>query len=125
MDNKSKKKSKSNDKSVEEEVEDLETMEKVSYTYWKRESDNPFSNEFKPQKSDTNLDENKPIQTNTTGVTASAWNTAGTWEEKHLNKNKLEQFLNNGLHDKNLVFQNSFIIENFTGYTGDVKLLIY
>lgn len=124
MEKKNNSKNKDDSKS-EEEVEDLENMEKPSYTYWKRDTDKPFSNEFKPQKSDSNLVENK-TQTQTTNSTSnfgqpSAWNTAGTWEEKHLGKNQLELFLNNHLHSKNLVFQNSFVIENFSSYSGDVS----
>lgn len=58
-----------------EEIHDIENIEKPSYTYWKRESDKPFSNEFQPKKSDS-FNANQPSNQGTVG---SAWNKAGTW----------------------------------------------
>ena len=54
-----------------ENVENEENFKKPSYTYWKRESDKPFSNEFIPQKSITTIENNNKA--------GSAWNKAGTW----------------------------------------------
>lgn len=48
-------------------------IQKPSYTYWKRESDDPFSNDFKPTKSDDSIKEEHNSQY------GSAWNKAGTW----------------------------------------------
>lgn len=61
---------KDNDDSFEEENQ---KTDKPSYTYWKRETDKPFSNDFKPQKSETIITEN------TNQSLGSAWNKAGTW----------------------------------------------
>jgi len=54
---------------------DIENIEKPSYTYWKRETDKPFSKEFQPQKSDTLNSQQNPNQDNV----GSIWNKAGTW----------------------------------------------
>jgi len=62
-------------KKNEDIVDDNENIEKPSYTYWKRESDKPFSNEFVPQKSNSNID---GLDNNNNSV-GSAWNKAGTW----------------------------------------------
>jgi len=62
-------------KKNEDIVDDNENIEKPSYTYWKRESDKPFSNEFVPQKSNSNID---GLDNNKNSV-GSAWNKAGTW----------------------------------------------
>lgn len=56
--------------------DDLEKIEKPSYTYWKRESDQPFSKDFIPQKSQSSLAQQEANSTSTVG---SAWNKAGTW----------------------------------------------
>ena len=98
------------DESLEEEIK----IEKPSYTYWKRESDKPFSNDFKPQISQPVVVEN----TNT--HVGSAWNKAGTWEEKHLTKNQLENFFAESLKNKS-PFADTFAIEKITSYTGDVS----
>ena len=102
-----------NEESFEEEVE------KPSYTYWKRESDTPFSNDFKPQKSETVLSDNTKISSG--NANASVWNTAGTWEEKHLTKTQLEDFFNESLK-KNQNFNDTFVIDQITSYSGDVRL---
>lgn len=55
--------------------EEVENIDKPSYTYWKRESDKPFSTEFQPQKLaslNSQQDTNQP-------TVGSAWNKAGTW----------------------------------------------
>jgi hypothetical protein len=93
-----------------------ETIEKASYTYWKRESDKPFSNEFKPQKSDPNLSENSQ----NSGNFGSAWNRAGTWEEKHLTKIQLEEFFNKSLKNKIRVLGDSLSFTKISNYSGDV-----
>ena len=57
--------------------EENENLEKPSYTYWKRESDKPFSNEFTPQKSDLSIENDSKLDNN--NKAGSAWNKAGTW----------------------------------------------
>ncbi len=64
-----------NNQKNDNNIEEVETNEKPSYTYWKRESDKPFSNEFQPQKSN-NLNSQENSNQSTVG---SAWNKAGTW----------------------------------------------
>jgi hypothetical protein len=54
--------------------EEIESIEKPSYTYWKRETDKPFSTEFTPQRSNSNIQ-----QENCQSSVGSAWNRAGTW----------------------------------------------
>lgn len=98
--------------------EETENIEKPSYTYWKRESDNPFSNEFKPQKSDSNLSDNSQTSNNL----GSAWNSAGTWEEKHLTKNQLEEYINKSLQAKPRSIADSISLDKISSYTGDVWL---
>lgn len=110
-----------NDKKEANDSSDEELGEsKPSYTYWKRESDNPFSNDFKPQKSDTNLDN----QNDNTSNYGSAWNKAGTWEEKHLTKKQMEEFFNDLVDKKNCLFSNSFRIKKVSNYSGDVRFRI-
>jgi hypothetical protein len=86
---------------------------KPSYTYWKRDTDTPFSDQFKPTKAE----ETKNITNGTTSF-GSAWNTAGTWEEKHLKASQVEEFMNSKIKDK--VFDDLFVISEFTNYSGDV-----
>jgi len=62
-----------NSKKNEENNEDIENIEKPSYTYWKRETDKPFSQEFTPQRTNSNIQENNQ------NAVGSAWNKAGTW----------------------------------------------
>ena len=60
-------------KDIDNKSENL-SVEKASYTYWKREHDDPFSQNFRPQKSDGEIN----VQSNANNF-GSAWNTAGTW----------------------------------------------
>lgn len=103
-----------NDDSVEEEVEKID---KPSYTYWKREHDKPFSNDFAPQKSNPVVSET----TNQTGNYGSAWNKAGTWEEKHLNKNQFEDFFNQSIKKNKLNINDYCILDGVSSYSGDVR----
>lgn len=47
----------------------------------------------KPQKVESDTSNSSPSKSNGTG--ASAWNTIGTWEEKHFDKNDLKEHLQN------------------------------
>jgi hypothetical protein len=102
--------------------EENENIEKPSYTYWKRESDTPFSENFKPQKSDSNLSDSSQNSSNNFG---SAWNRAGTWEEKHLTKTQIEEFFNKSLKNKCRSIGDSLVIEKISNYSGDVRLSNY
>ncbi len=100
--------------------EEVENMEKPSYTYWKRETDTPFSNDFKPQKSDSNVSEDTQ---NSAGNFGSAWNRAGTWEEKHLTNIQLEEFFNKSLRNKTRLVGDSLSIDKVSSFTGDVIIV--
>jgi hypothetical protein len=112
---KSKSKTKKNENNSSDEEIDIK---KPSYTYWKRESDQPFSNDFKPQKSDpVVVSSDTTISTNNYG---SAWNKAGTWEEKHLTKNQLEDYFNQSIKSKTLAIKDCCTVDNISSYSGDV-----
>jgi len=98
----------------------VDDIENVSYTYWKRESDTPFSNQFVPQKSNPNLVEDASKNTNTNY--GSVWNKAGTWEEKHFTKNQIEQFINSNLSEKSIEFENYISLDKISSFSGDVNL---
>jgi len=110
--------------SENKKIENEENFQKPSYTYWKRESDKPFSNEFVPQKSNPAIDANNN-QTESNTKTGSAWNKAGTWEEKHFNKNQIEEFFNKSFNNSNKKFNEIFKIEKIGSYSGDVILFLF
>ena len=85
------------------------------YGYWKREGDLINNDVFKPTKVE-NLETIKNEDKKTS--LGSAWNTAGTWEEKHYKKNQIEDFFNTNLEKKDF---GSFIISGISGYKGDVR----
>lgn len=76
MENNKEKKTDTSETKENPDTENLENFQKPSYTYWKRESDKPFSNEFTPQKSNE-LIQNE--ENNKNNIAGSAWNKAGTW----------------------------------------------
>lgn len=114
------------DKDIHEEEpieDDLDTVKKPSYTYWKRESDQPFSKDFIPQKNDQII---QPVIENSDNKNfGSAWNTAGTWEEKHLLKNIIEDFFNNSIQKSKKIFKDSFTIVSMSEYLGDVSYYLF
>lgn len=87
------------------------------YGYWKREGDLINNDKFKPTKvenlSTIKNEDKKESQ-------GSAWNSAGTWEEKHYKKNQIEDYFNSNISKKN--FKN-FEITKMSGYKGDVSLI--
>ena len=48
----------------------------------------------------------------------SAWNTAGTWEEKHYKKPQLEEYFNSVIESKQF---EGFSIIKFSNFSGDVS----
>ena len=58
---------------------------------------------------------------NTDNKNGSAWNKAGTWEEKHFKKNQIEEFFNKTLKDSCKKFGDIFMIEKIGAYSGDVN----
>ncbi len=90
-----------------------EEIEKPSYTYWKRESDMKADHKgFTPQQTNQKVDENP-------NKIGSAWNKAGTWEEKKLTKKQIEDFFNDYVKKNKKIYKNSFYFDEFSGYSGD------
>ena len=54
----------------------------------------------------------------------SAWNTAGTWEEKKLNKNQVEEYFNKKMKETPFEYKNAFKLSNISGFSGDVRIII-
>jgi hypothetical protein len=102
-----------NDSSKRKNSED--EIEKPSYTYWKRDSDVKADHKgFSPQQTNEKVD----INTNTNKI-GSAWNKAGTWEEKKLTKKQIEDFFNDYVKKNKKIYKNSFYFDEFSGYSGD------
>ena len=95
----------------------------VSYTYWKRDSDIKADHKgFQPEKvTNPQVVNNIPPQSNQIG---SAWNKAGTWEEKKITKNQLESFFNDYIKKNKKEYKDAFIFDEFTNYSGDVSQIV-
>ena len=94
----------------------------VSYTYWKRESDIKADHKgFQPEKVTSPQPANNPQETNQMG---SAWNKAGTWEEKKVMKKQLESFFNEYIAKNKKEYKNAFYLEEFSDYKGDVRIIL-
>ncbi len=93
-------------------------LQNISYTYWKRDSDKNSLNEYNPQKRNTNA-----IEESSKNHLGSVWNKAGTWEEKHLTKIQVEEFLNSKLSEKSLKIENSIKLDKISSYIGDVFII--
>ena len=108
----------------EENIDDLENVK--GYGYWKREGDLKDRDQFIPKPLDNKTNsknENLTLQNKPSG---SAWNTAGTWEEKHYNKNKITEFFNSYFKQSKFNIDNqvgNFFIKDFSGdvYTFFVR----
>ena len=101
-----------------------EELGEVSYTYWKRESDIQADHKgFQPEKvTSQQVVENTQPQTNQIG---SAWNKAGTWEEKKVNKTQIESFFNEYITKNKKEYKSAFFLSEFYNYSGDVSIYIY
>ena len=101
-----------------------EELENVSYTYWKRESDLQADHKgFQPEK----VTNPSPASTNTpqtqqSGI-GSAWNKAGTWEEKKVTKSQLESFFNEYITKNKKEYKDAFYFDEFSNFSGDVRKL--
>ena len=95
-----------------------EELGEVSYTYWKRESDLQADHKgFQPEK----VTNPQPINNNQSqNQLGSAWNQAGTWEEKKITKNVLESFFNEYISKNKKEYKDSFFLDEFSNYSGDV-----
>ena len=97
-------------------VNDKEEEEiQVNYGYWKRESDLIDRDKFIPKIIE---DPDKLVLENKTSL-GSAWNTAGTWEEKHYKMNNVEEFLSNQFKSKSC---QGLSFSEVKGMTGDVSI---
>ena len=99
-----------------------EELGEVSYTYWKRDSDIKADHKgFQPQvvssSSNPRLD---PQNKNQIG---SAWNKAGTWEEKKITKVQLESFFNDYISKNKKEYKDTFKFEEFSNYSGDTYFI--
>ena len=119
------KKEKKDDKSKKERKGTDDELGEVSYTYWKRDSDLQADHKgFQPEKvTDTNLLNNNQTQ-NQQNKVASAWNQAGTWEEKKISKEKVESFLNEYITKNKKEYKKAFTFEEFSHYSGDVSFIL-
>ena len=99
-----------------------EELGEVSYTYWKRESDLQADHKgFQPEKVTNPPQEiNNPSQ-NQQGQIGSAWNKAGTWEEKKVTKIQLESFFNEYINKNKKEYKDAFYFDKFSDYSGDVR----
>lgn len=84
------------------------------YGYWKREEDLIDNDKFIPKEVVTEKVEE------TKGVIGSAWNSAGTWEEKHYVKKQIEEYFNEKIKEQKF---SGFTLSSVKGYTGDVRKL--
>jgi len=100
-----------------------EELGEVSYTYWKRESDLQADHKgFQPEKvTSPQVAQNTQPQKNQIG---SAWNQAGTWEEKKVTKNQLESFFNEYITKNKKEYKKAFYLNQFSNYSGDVSIKI-
>jgi len=98
---------------------DDDDIGEVSYTYWKRDSDIKADHQgFQPQATATPANINK--NENRVG---SAWNQAGTWEEKTITKNQFESFFNDYIKNNKKEYKGIFVFDEFTNYSGEVSLI--
>ena len=111
----------SDKKDSKNKKKDEEDIGEVSYTYWKRDSDIKADHKgFQPQATSTpvNIEQN----TNNAG---SAWNKAGTWEEKPVTKKMFEEFFNDYIKKNQKKYKNIFVFDQVSGYSGEVSNIIY
>ena len=96
---------------------DDDDIGEVSYTYWKRDSDIKADHKgFQPQATSTPVNVEK--NTNNAG---SAWNQAGTWEEKTVTKKMFEDFFNDFIKKNEKKYKNAFVFDEISGYSGEVS----
>ncbi|MCQ2819169.1 MAG: hypothetical protein MJ252_18045 [archaeon] len=112
--NKSKKKDDSSS-SDKEDKDEIKFEKKVSYKDWIRDSDKAADHTaFQPQLAKNTAEQ----PTNKIG---SAWNTAGTWEEKKLNKTQIEDYFNKKIKETPFVYKDTFKMSKFSDFSGDVN----
>ena len=111
--------SENNKKTEKDDVDEL-LKNNPGYGYWKRQEDLIDRDKFIPKPID-NVDTNKLVLESKTSV-GSAWNTAGTWEEKHYKKSSIEDFFNEKI--KNITVD-GLKFDSIKNYSGDVNLYYF
>lgn len=82
------------------------------YGYWKRDGDLVDSDKFIPKP--VKEGELQKQESSKSGM-GSAWNSAGTWEEKHYKKYQIEEYFNSKLTGTKFDTLNLHSIKNFSG----------
>ena len=117
---------KKTDKEKKERKGTDEELGQVSYTYWKRESDLQADHKgFQPEKVENPQPVNNNQPQNQQGQIGSAWNKAGTWEEKKVTKNQLESFFNEYIKKNKKEYKDAFYLDEFSNYSGDVRNIFF
>ena len=117
---------KKTDKENKERKGTDEELGQVSYTYWKRESDLQADHKgFQPEKVENPQPVNNNQPQNQQGQIGSAWNKAGTWEEKKVTKNQLESFFNEYIKKNKKEYKDAFYLDEFSNYSGDVRNIFF
>jgi len=112
------------DKEKKERKGTDEELGEVSYTYWKRESDLQADHKgFQPEKATNPPPSNLTSSQN--NQMGSAWNQAGTWEEKKITKSQVETFFNEYITKNKKQYKNAFYFDEFSNYSGDVSIIIF
>ena len=99
-------------------ITDPNLKKQNSYTYWTRDikSDNDFSSKIQPNKIEE--EKKQEISQENYKSVGSAWNTAGTWEEKHFSKQQVKEFF-----EKHIPIEfKSFFFKKLNSITGDVRI---
>ena len=104
------------------EKEHDEDIEVKGYGYWKREGDLIDRDKFIPKPIESTKVNAELTMENKNSTGGSAWNTAGTWEEKHYKKNQIENFFNEKL--PGLSVNEKLKFKSIKNYSGDVSSLI-
>lgn len=117
------------DEEIKTEVPPAPKVKKEnSYTYWVNNDPNFFKNAPKPDIKPKPVEASSlpqpvdPSSINGKGE-HSAWNTAGTWEEKHLGTDKIKKVLESKLINYSLGGGKAKIIE-VSKCEGDAKLIV-
>ena len=96
----------------DEEIDQVLKQNSGGYGYWKREGDLNELEFSKPKVVE------KEIKEDSKAMLGSAWNTAGTWEEKHYKKQQIEEYFNSVIENKKF---EGFSIIKFSSFSGDVS----
>ena len=107
---------KSKDENTNVSDDKLEGVDDIKgYGYWKRAEDLIDRDKFIPKV--VNDSSTLTLESKTSG--GSAWNTAGTWEEKHYKKNTIEEYFNKNL---NIPLDKTTTLISLKSFAGDVFL---